>query len=81
MAKSFWQSKPWWCQPWSIMVTGLGITAGGWWLSQRWWVVVVLSIPVLAWWLLFLVLVPRAVHQGGGDGLKDLEDLEDLEIG
>lgn len=33
---------------------------------QRWWVVVGLACPVVAWWWLFLVLAPRLDEQGSG---------------
>jgi hypothetical protein len=56
----FWAHKPWWCQPWSILATGLLSTGGSWFLLQRWWINVPLTLLVLAWWLLFLVLVPAA---------------------
>ena len=48
------------------MLTGAGILVGGWWVTERWWIVVGLGCPVVAWWWLFLVLAPRLAHQGGG---------------
>ena len=27
MPDSMWQLKPWWCQPWSIILTGIAIPA------------------------------------------------------
>ena len=58
MAQSFWSQKPWWCQPWSILLTGAMIMAGSWLLFERWWLTALVSLPVLAWWGLFLVVVP-----------------------
>ena len=70
LADTLWSAKPWWCQPWSIVLTGIVVVAAGGWISHRPWVALVLSIPVGAWWILFLVLVPRAFeqarHEGGG---------------
>ena len=63
MASGFWQKKPRWCQPWSILVTGVGLLVGSWWLTERWWIVVGLAFPILVWWWLFLVAVPRAAEQ------------------
>jgi membrane protein YdbS with pleckstrin-like domain len=57
---SFWQLKPWWCQPWSILLTGVVAMLGSWLLLQRWWITAPLSLAVLLWWLLFLVLVPAS---------------------
>ena len=50
--------KPWWCQPWSILLTGVVVVAGSWVLVQRWWITAPIAVVVLAWWLLFLVVVP-----------------------
>jgi hypothetical protein len=60
---SIWAEKPWWCQPWSIVLTGLAVPAGSWWLLQRWWITAPLALGVLVWWWLFLVLVPRAYRE------------------
>lgn len=57
---SIWSLKPWWCQPWSIVLTGLLAVAGSWWLLQRWWITASLGLLVLGWWALFLVLVPAS---------------------
>ena len=56
----FWSLKPWWCQPWSIISTGMLMVGGSWALLHRLWISLPLSVGVLAWWLLFLVLVPAA---------------------
>ena len=53
-----WDLKPWWCQPWSIVATGLALVAGSWWLLQRLWLSAVVAIAVALWWWLFLVLMP-----------------------
>ena len=56
----FWSLKPWWCQPWSIISTGLLMVGGSWALLHRLWISLPLAMGVLAWWMLFLVLVPAA---------------------
>jgi hypothetical protein len=63
----FWHHKPWWCQPWSIVLTG-SLAIGGTLTAQRlvllpWWLVAPAVMAVLGWWLLFLVLVPFSVHE------------------
>jgi hypothetical protein len=55
--------KPWWCQPWTIVLTGLAVVSGSWLVLQRWWITAPLSLAVVLWWLVFLVLVPRAYMQ------------------
>jgi F0F1-type ATP synthase assembly protein I len=69
--ESVWQLKPWWCQPWSILLTGLVVVGVSWLLLHLWWVTAGVSIVIGAWWLLFLVLMPAAWKQeqaseGGG---------------
>ncbi len=67
---SVWELKPWWCQPWSILLTGLAIVAGSWLVLHLWWVTTGVSVVIGAWWLLFLVLMPaawkRSQASGGG---------------
>ncbi len=57
---SLWALKPWWCQPWSILLTGLVAVAGSWWWLRIWWLSLPLAVGVLLWWWLFLVVVPAA---------------------
>ena len=57
---AFWSLKPWWCQPWSILLTGVLVVAGSWFLLHLWWISAPVAVAVLAWWGLFLVVVPAA---------------------
>ena len=61
--RSIWHSKPWWCQPWSILLTGCGVMGASWLLLPWLWLRLILLLAVLAWWALFLVLVPAAWAQ------------------
>ena len=63
---SLWDQKPWWCQPWTIVLTGLSVIAGSWWLLQIVWITALVFAAVVVWWLLFLVLVPRAYRESQG---------------
>ena len=65
---TIWQHKPWWCQPWSIVLTGVALVAGSWMLLHRWWISAAAAAGVLVWWWLFLVLVPGAYRRGELDG-------------
>ena len=56
----FWSLKPWWCQPWSILSTGVVISVASWLVLHRLWVTIPVTAVVVGWWLLFLVLVPAA---------------------
>ncbi|MEM9483371.1 MAG: DUF6737 family protein [Cyanobacteria bacterium P01_F01_bin.116] len=57
--KSLWQLKPWWCQPWSIVLTGLTVPAVSWVWLHRWWITTPVAMVILVWWYLFLYLVPK----------------------
>jgi len=59
MAHPFWSLKPWWCQPWTILLTGTIAIAGSWLLLQIWWLTTGVGLVVIAWWVLFLLIVPN----------------------
>ncbi len=64
---NLWALKPWWCQPWSILLTGCAAIAGSWLLLARLWITIPCAGLVLLWWWLFLVLVPASYRaQAGG---------------
>ncbi|NEO97779.1 MAG: hypothetical protein F6K58_03535 [Symploca sp. SIO2E9] len=53
-----WNYKPWWCQPWSILLTGTALITGSWLMFKTFWVTLIISIPILVWWGYFLLLWP-----------------------
>lgn len=65
---TIWQQKPWWCQPWSILLTGVAVVVSSWLLLHRWWISAPAAAAVLVWWWLFLVLVPGAYRRGELEG-------------
>ena len=58
-----WDYKPGWCQPWSIILTGSAIVAGSWLILHSIWLTVAVSLPIIAWWVYFLILYPKAFAQ------------------
>jgi hypothetical protein len=58
-----WQYKPWWCQPWTIVLTGIIIIAGSWVVFHKIWLSIVVAVPIVIWWTYFLVLVPRLLKE------------------
>ncbi|NJL00315.1 MAG: hypothetical protein HC910_06980 [Spirulinaceae cyanobacterium SM2_1_0] len=62
-APRLWDYKPWWCQPWSILLTGTLLVAGVWWLTRSLWLTLPVSGAIALWWLVFLILVPRQFRQ------------------
>ena len=58
----FWSQKPWWCQPWTIVLTGVTVDSCSWLFFHRIWLTALVSLAVLAWWTLFLIVVPSMVE-------------------
>ncbi|NJP09911.1 MAG: hypothetical protein HC866_10870 [Leptolyngbyaceae cyanobacterium RU_5_1] len=76
-----WTYKPWWCQPWSILLTGISLIAGCWWLSHCVWLTVLIAVPVLIWMSFFVLIWPRLMLQSGllsdpPNGLLDVSNSE-----
>ncbi len=57
---AFWDQKPIWCQPWSIITTGILIIGISLFWPARLWFSIILSILIFFWWLLFLILAPMS---------------------
>jgi hypothetical protein len=69
---SVWHHKPWWCQPWTILLTGITIISGSWVLLHTLWVTAIVAVPILAWMIFFVGIYPRMYLQmmensGGSD--------------
>ncbi|MFO8039436.1 MAG: DUF6737 family protein [Sodalinema sp.] len=60
-----WHYKPWWCQPWSILLTGVGLIAASWLVLHRVWLTVLVAIPLSVWMGYFVLVFPRLVAQAG----------------
>ncbi len=62
-SQDFWDLKPFWCQPWSILLTGIILIALTIWWPHRALFTVFVLISVLLWWGLFLFLAPISYRQ------------------
>lgn len=60
-----WNYKPWWCQPWSILLTGIILISGSWFIWRTVWLTLVISLPILAWMGFFLLIWPQLISQSG----------------
>lgn len=64
LSAEFFESKPPWCQPWTILLTGAAVVGGVCALSRgspAW--TLLAAAPIGAWWYLFLILVPGAYRE------------------
>lgn len=60
-----WSYKPWWCQPWSIFLTGVALICGSWLLFKILWLTILISLPVLTWMGFFLLIWPQLMIRSG----------------
>ncbi|NCJ06516.1 hypothetical protein GS597_08320 [Synechococcales cyanobacterium C] len=65
MSNNPWQYKPWWCQPWSIVLTGTSLILGAWWLSHHLWLTALVAAPVLVWMGFFVLVWPTLMRKSG----------------
>ena len=57
--KGFWDSKPYWCQPWSIISFGVLVLIFSFKLLNNIIITSVLGFFILVWWIVFLILAPN----------------------
>ncbi len=60
-----WNYKPWWCQPWSILLTGVTLITGSWLIFKTIWLTVLVSLPILIWMGFFLLIWPQLMIRSG----------------
>ena len=60
---NLWNYKPWWCQPWSIILTGITIITGSWLIFHNLWLSILVTMPIIVWWVYFLILYPQMVQK------------------
>ncbi|KAL3626086.1 hypothetical protein CASFOL_029635 [Castilleja foliolosa] len=57
---SVWDTKPSWCQPWTIGLTGIGIITGSWLVLNSIVVTAIVATLICLWWYIFLYSYPKA---------------------
>ncbi len=60
-----WKYKPWWCQPWSILLTGVTLIGGSWVLFRTIWFTIFVSVPIFVWMGFFLLVWPQLMIRSG----------------
>jgi hypothetical protein len=68
--QSVWHYKPWWCQPWSIVATGIVVIGGSWVGLHRIWVTALVALPILTWMGFFLLVYPKLMSSALADGVQ-----------
>ncbi|KAJ8899284.1 hypothetical protein K2173_018258 [Erythroxylum novogranatense] len=59
--ESVWDTKPSWCQPWTITLTGLLAIVCSWLTLQSAVVTSMVTVLICSWWYIFLYSYPK-VH-------------------
>jgi hypothetical protein len=72
VSPNMWQSKPWWCQPWTIILTGTIIITGSWLIFHTLWLTVPVTALITLWWTYFLIIMPRLLMEMKADAERDL---------
>ena len=57
---SFWDSKPYWCQPWSIISFGVLVLIFSFKLLNNIIITSILGFFIFVWWIVFLILAPNS---------------------
>ena len=58
--KSFWDLKPYWCQPWSIITFGILVLTLNWKIFNNIIITSIIALFIITWWVLFLLIVPSS---------------------
>jgi hypothetical protein len=72
-----WNYKPWWCQPWSILLTGMTLISASWIIFKIIWLTILVALPILVWMGFFLLIWPQLMLRSGlldADQSKNLEN-------
>lgn len=58
---SVWDTKPSWCQPWTIMLTGVLVIACSWLVFHSVVVTTLVLALISGWWYIFLYSYPKVL--------------------
>ncbi|KAF5455022.1 hypothetical protein F2P56_024641 [Juglans regia] len=58
-----WDTKPSWCQPWTIILTGVSVTASSWLIFHSVVVTIGILLLICTWWYIFLYSYPKAYSE------------------
>jgi hypothetical protein len=60
---SVWHHKPWWCQPWSIVLTTILLIGGSWLVFHQLWLTLLVAVSVGGWMVFFIGVYPKLWQQ------------------
>ena len=59
----YWDLKPYWCQPWSIISFGILVLLFSWILFENVIISLILFFFIVLWWVLFLIMAPKLFQE------------------
>ncbi|WP_343205484.1 DUF6737 family protein [Prochlorococcus marinus] len=62
-SRRYWSDKPLWCQPWSIIITGILSLLLCWLLTSNIILISLLTLLITLWWFTFLVIAPIQYYE------------------
>ncbi|XP_042389507.1 uncharacterized protein LOC121981180 [Zingiber officinale] len=57
---SVWDTKPSWCQPWTILLAGIAVIASSWVILHSATISGGVTLLICGWWYIFLYSYPKA---------------------
>ena len=60
---NYWDIKPWWCKPWTIILFGILIVTTSWYVFSNLILSICLSLVIIIWWILFLIIAPKLYQE------------------
>ncbi|KAE9621944.1 hypothetical protein Lal_00032958 [Lupinus albus] len=78
---SVWDTKPSWCQPWSISLTGVSVIAISWFILKSLLLTSFISLLIGAWWYIFLYSYPKAYSEMIADRRQKVRNGEEDTFG
>tara|TARA_Y100001968_G_C18999182_1_gene545073 strand:- start:217 stop:468 length:252 start_codon:yes stop_codon:yes gene_type:complete len=73
-SNNYWDSKAWWCKPWTIISFGLIILISVWEIFHNLIVISLIGCVICLWWILFLIIAPNFYEKS----MQQKNPLEDL---
>tara|TARA_B100000965_G_C19525060_1_gene728390 strand:+ start:208 stop:420 length:213 start_codon:yes stop_codon:yes gene_type:complete len=61
--KKFWDLKPNWCQPWTIIFFGVFTIIVTWSLLGNLIITSIATLFIVIWWFIFLIIVPSSYEK------------------
>ncbi len=58
----YWESKPIWCQPWTIICFGIVFLLCTWKLFNNLILSLILILIIFLWWYIFLIEIPSSYN-------------------